>query len=153
MPSRCQRRDYDFNVYTRAKPREKLEYLHAKPVKEKLVAHRRKTDLWGTQDYFPSSAWTPAAIYLCPLRWCSSLRMDRCRWIAQNPVKRPIAEMVAPANMTMSVYHWESATDSRRRNIPARKNAVETRIPRLRSVLMDAWLNPARRSCEKFLLT
>jgi len=66
-----------------------------------------------------------------------------CRWIAQRLVIRPIAEMVAPVNMMMSVYHWESTADSRKRNIPAKKNAVETRMPRLRSALMDAWLNPA----------
>ena len=69
--------------------------------------------------------------------------IDVCRWIAQNPVIRPIAEMVAPASMKMSVYHWESAADSRKRNIPAKKKAVEKRMPRLRSALMDAWLNPA----------
>ena len=69
--------------------------------------------------------------------------MDKCRWIAQNPVIRPIAEMVAPANMIRSVYHWESTADSRKSNIPAKKNAVETRMPRLRSALMDAWLDPA----------
>jgi putative transposase len=34
-----QRRYYDFNVYSRAKLREKLHYLHANPVKEKLVRH------------------------------------------------------------------------------------------------------------------
>jgi len=34
-----QRRYYDFNVYTRAKVLEKLHYMHANPVKEKLVKH------------------------------------------------------------------------------------------------------------------
>jgi hypothetical protein len=34
-----QRRYYDFNVYTCAKRREKLHYMHANPVKEKLAAH------------------------------------------------------------------------------------------------------------------
>jgi putative transposase len=34
-----QRRYYDFNVYSRAKLREKLHYMHANPVKEKLVQH------------------------------------------------------------------------------------------------------------------
>jgi putative transposase len=34
-----QRRYYDFNVYSRAKLLEKLHYLHANPVKEKLVKH------------------------------------------------------------------------------------------------------------------
>jgi len=36
-----QRRYYDFNVYTLAKLKEKLDYMHANPVKEKLVAHPR----------------------------------------------------------------------------------------------------------------
>jgi len=34
-----QRRYYDFNVYSRAKVQEKLHYMHANPVKEKLVQH------------------------------------------------------------------------------------------------------------------
>lgn len=34
-----QRRYYDFNVYSQAKVREKLHYMHANPVKEKLVVH------------------------------------------------------------------------------------------------------------------
>ncbi len=34
-----QRRYYDFNVYSRAKVREKLEYMHANPVKNNLVGH------------------------------------------------------------------------------------------------------------------
>ena len=81
--------------------------------------------------------------HLCLLRCCPILRRDKCRWIAQNPVITPIAEMVAPASSKMSVYHWESAADSRKRNIPAKKNTVEKRIPILRFALMDAWLNPA----------
>jgi putative transposase len=34
-----QRRYYDFNVYSHTKLREKLHYMHANPVKEKLVGH------------------------------------------------------------------------------------------------------------------
>ncbi len=34
-----QRRYYDFNVYSRAKIIEKLHYMHANPVREKLVKH------------------------------------------------------------------------------------------------------------------
>ena len=34
-----QRRCHDFNVYSRAKVQEKLHYVHANPVKEKLVRH------------------------------------------------------------------------------------------------------------------
>ena len=34
-----QRRYYDFNIYTRRKLRQKLDYMHANPVKERLVKH------------------------------------------------------------------------------------------------------------------
>jgi putative transposase len=34
-----QRRYYDFNVYSQAKVLEKLDYMHANPVREKLVKH------------------------------------------------------------------------------------------------------------------
>src|SRR5205814_3637465 len=34
-----QRRFYDFNVWSEKKVREKLEYMHANPVKRKLVGH------------------------------------------------------------------------------------------------------------------
>ena len=34
-----QRRFYDFNVYTTPKMREKLDYMHANPVKRRLVKH------------------------------------------------------------------------------------------------------------------
>ncbi len=44
-----QRRYYDFNVYTSAKLKEKLDYMHANPVKEKLVAHPRD---------WPWSSWS-----------------------------------------------------------------------------------------------
>jgi putative transposase len=44
-----QRRYYDFNVYTREKFKEKLEYMHANPVVEKLVAHPRD---------WPWSSWS-----------------------------------------------------------------------------------------------
>ena len=36
-----QRRYYDFNVYTERKLREKLDYIHVNPVREKLVQHPR----------------------------------------------------------------------------------------------------------------
>lgn len=36
-----QRRFYDFNVWSAEKLREKLEYMHANPVKRKLVLHPR----------------------------------------------------------------------------------------------------------------
>ncbi|MFI5095265.1 MAG: REP-associated tyrosine transposase [Candidatus Acidiferrales bacterium] len=44
-----QRRYYDFNVYTRAKLKEKLEYMHENPLKEKLVEHPRD---------WPWSSWS-----------------------------------------------------------------------------------------------
>ena len=43
-----QRRFYDFNVYSRKKLREKLEYMHANPVVRKLVIHPRE---------WPWSSW------------------------------------------------------------------------------------------------
>src|SRR5258708_31070372 len=44
-----QRRYYDFNIYSRSKLREKLDYMHANPVEEKLVAHPNQ---------WPWSSWT-----------------------------------------------------------------------------------------------
>lgn len=44
-----QRRYYDFNVYTRAKLKEKLHYMHANPVLRKLVKHPRD---------WPWSSWS-----------------------------------------------------------------------------------------------
>lgn len=40
---------YDFNVYTRRKMKEKLEYMHANPITEKLVEHPRD---------WPWSSWS-----------------------------------------------------------------------------------------------
>ena len=48
-PHFWQRRFYDFNVWSAAKVREKLEYMHANPVKRKLVEHPR---MW------PWSSWS-----------------------------------------------------------------------------------------------
>jgi len=44
-----QRRYYDFNVYSRKKLREKLDYMHANPVVERLVSHPRE---------WPWSSWS-----------------------------------------------------------------------------------------------
>jgi putative transposase len=44
-----QRRYYDFNVYSRRKLREKLDYMHANPVIEKLVTHPKD---------WPWSSWS-----------------------------------------------------------------------------------------------
>jgi putative transposase len=48
-PPFWQRRFYDFNVYSRKKLREKLEYMHANPVVRKLVTHPRE---------WPWSSWS-----------------------------------------------------------------------------------------------
>ena len=44
-----QKRFYDFNVWSRKKLREKLEYIHANPVQRKLVQHPREWpwNSWG----------------------------------------------------------------------------------------------------------
>jgi putative transposase len=48
-----QRRFYDFNVYSAAKLRGKLDYMHANPVKRKLV--RRPQDwLWSSCSFYTS---------------------------------------------------------------------------------------------------
>ena len=44
-----QRRFYDFNVWSSEKVREKLEYMHANPVKRKLVEHPKE---------WPWSSWS-----------------------------------------------------------------------------------------------
>ncbi len=46
-----QRRYYDFNVYTRRKMTEKLEYIHANPITEKLVEHPRDWP-WSSWSYY-----------------------------------------------------------------------------------------------------
>ena len=46
-----QRRFYDFNVYSRKKVREKLEYMHANPVQRKLVVHPREWP-WSSWSYY-----------------------------------------------------------------------------------------------------
>lgn len=45
-----QRRYFDLNVYSRYKLRQKLDYMHANPVKEKLVEHPKD---------WPWSSWPP----------------------------------------------------------------------------------------------
>jgi|ERR1700693_2160458 len=46
-----QRRYYDFNVYARRKVDEKLEYMHANPLKEKLVKDLRDWP-WSSWSYY-----------------------------------------------------------------------------------------------------
>jgi putative transposase len=49
VPAFWQRRFYDFNIWTEAKLREKLDYMHRNPVDRQLVAH---PGLW------PWSSWS-----------------------------------------------------------------------------------------------
>ena len=44
-----QKRFYDFNVWSKKKMKEKLEYMHANPVQRKLVPHPRD---------WPWSSWS-----------------------------------------------------------------------------------------------
>jgi putative transposase len=46
-----QRRFYDFNVWNWRKVREKLDYMHANPVKRKLVSHPRDWP-WSSWSYY-----------------------------------------------------------------------------------------------------
>ena len=46
-----QRRYYDFNIYSRRKLREKLDYMHANPVKEGLVNHPKDWP-WSSWAYY-----------------------------------------------------------------------------------------------------
>ena len=46
-----QPRFYDFNVYTRGKKREKLEYMHSNPVTRGLVQHAKDWP-WSSWAYY-----------------------------------------------------------------------------------------------------
>jgi putative transposase len=46
-----QRRYYDFNIHNQAKMMEKLEYMHANPLAEKLVDHPRDWP-WSSWSYY-----------------------------------------------------------------------------------------------------
>ena len=46
-----QPRFHDFNVYTRGKITEKLNYMHANPVKRKLVEHPKDWP-WSSWSYY-----------------------------------------------------------------------------------------------------
>lgn len=48
-----QRRFYDFNVWSREKKKEKLEYMHANPVKRKLVEHPKDWP-WSSFSFYAS---------------------------------------------------------------------------------------------------
>jgi putative transposase len=49
-----QRRFYDFNVWSAKKLREKLEYMHANPVKRKLVVHPKDWP-WSSWSHYAKS--------------------------------------------------------------------------------------------------
>lgn len=46
-----QRRYYDFNVYSAEKVREKLDYIHANPVKRRLVTHPKDWS-WSSWEFY-----------------------------------------------------------------------------------------------------
>jgi len=52
-----QRRYYDFNVYSAQKIREKLDYIHANPVKRKLVTHPKDWPVWPARVIFCAVAF------------------------------------------------------------------------------------------------
>jgi len=54
-----QRRYYDFNVYSRYKLREKLDYMHGNPVNEKLVAHPNQWPWSSWPAYVGKTAMLP----------------------------------------------------------------------------------------------
>ena len=60
-----QRRFYDFNVYTMPKMRDKLEYMHANPVKRRLVKHPKDWP-WSSFSFYKSGE--PGLISLDILR-------------------------------------------------------------------------------------
>jgi putative transposase len=50
-----QRRFYDFNIYSTAKLKEKLAYMHGNPVKRKLV-QRPKDWVWSSFSFYEQGA-------------------------------------------------------------------------------------------------
>jgi len=46
-----QRRFYDFNVWSDAKRKEKLHYMHANPVRERLVKHPKEWP-WSSFSFY-----------------------------------------------------------------------------------------------------
>jgi len=50
-PAFWQRRFYDFNVWSEKKMREKLEYMHANPVRRNLVVHPKDWP-WSSWSYY-----------------------------------------------------------------------------------------------------
>jgi len=55
LPRFWQPRFYDFNVWSKKKLREKLEYMHANPVTRKLVAHPKDWP-WSSWSFYAKGA-------------------------------------------------------------------------------------------------
>jgi REP-associated tyrosine transposase len=56
LPRFWQHRFYDFNVYTRAKQREKLEYMHSNPVTRGLVMNPGAW-IWSSYLFYQAGEW------------------------------------------------------------------------------------------------
>ena len=64
LPQFWQRRFYDFNVWSSKKIREKLEYMHANPVKRRLVRHPKNWP-WGSFLFYEQK--TPVLVKINPI--------------------------------------------------------------------------------------
>jgi putative transposase len=63
LPQFWQRRFYDFNVWSSKKIREKLEYMHANPVKRRLVRHPKD---WPWSSYLSYERKFPVQVRIDP---------------------------------------------------------------------------------------
>jgi putative transposase len=63
LPQFWQRRFYDFNVWSARKQSEKLEYMHANPVKRRLVRHPRD---WPRSSYSFYAQQEPVLVRIDP---------------------------------------------------------------------------------------
>jgi putative transposase len=73
-PAFWQRRFYDFNVWSRKKLREKLDYMHRNPVQRKLVLHPKD---------WPWSSWSHYE------KGRSGVDPHRCRWSRRRRNRGP----------------------------------------------------------------
>jgi len=60
-PAFCQRRFYDFNVWSERKVREKLDYMHRNPVQRKLVMHPKDWP-WSSWSHYEKGETGPIRI-------------------------------------------------------------------------------------------
>lgn len=93
-----QRRYYDFNVYSRAKLLEKLNYMHSNPVRERLVQHPGGWP-WSSwcfyyrgQGLLPRDPWTQPAAAINTHH--SEERPTLCQ--RQNAKGRPPQQVLPP---------------------------------------------------------